>query len=77
MCVNLGCGFDDKFSQVDNGQIEWFDVDLPDQIAVRRKVFENRPRCTMLEGNALNGAWTEQLPKDRPVIVVNQRTYEI
>ena len=44
LCINLGCGFDDKFSQVDNGQIEWFDVDLPDQIAVRRKVFEDRPR---------------------------------
>ena len=56
VCVNLGCGFDDKFSQVDNGEIEWFDVDLPDQIAVRRKVYEDRPRCTMLEGDALDGA---------------------
>ena len=56
MCVNLGYGLDNKSSQVDNGQIEWFDVDLPDQIAIRRKVFENRPRCTMLEGNALDGA---------------------
>ena len=69
-CVNLGCGFDDKFSQVDNGRIEWFDVDLPDQIAVRRKVFEDRPRCTMLEGDALNGAWTQQLPKDRSTTIV-------
>ena len=34
VCVNLGCGFDDKFCQVDNGQVEWFDVDSPDQIAV-------------------------------------------
>lgn len=22
--INLGCGFDDKFSQVDNGRIRWF-----------------------------------------------------
>ena len=36
VCINLGCGFDDKFSQVDNGRLQWFDVDLPDQIAVRR-----------------------------------------
>ncbi len=70
LCINLGCGFDDKFSQVDNGQIEWFDVDLPDQIAVRRKVYEDRPRCTMLEGDALDGAWTAQLPKDRSTTIV-------
>ncbi len=63
LCVNLGCGFDDKFSQVDNGRISWFDVDLPDQIAVRRKVFSDRERCTMLEGDALDGAWTDALPK--------------
>ena len=76
VCINLGCGFDDKFSQVDNGQIEWFDVDLPDQIAVRRKVYEDRPRCTMLEGDALSGAWTAQLPKGRPVIVVMEGVLE-
>lgn len=70
LCVNLGCGFDDKFSQVDNGQIEWFDVDLPDQIAVRRKVYNDRLRCTMLDGNALDGAWTAQLPKDRSANII-------
>ena len=50
VCINLGCGFDDKFSQVDNGRLRWFDVNLPDQIAVRRKVFQDRDRCTMLDG---------------------------
>lgn len=69
--INLGCGFDDKFSAVDNGKIIWFDVDLPDQIAVRRKVFKDRERCRMLEGDALDGAWTENIPKDRlPIIVM-------
>ena len=24
LCINLGCGFDDKFVQVDNGKITWF-----------------------------------------------------
>ena len=71
VCINLGCGFDDKFSQVDNGRLRWFDVDLPDQIAVRRKVFEDRDRCTMLDGDALDGAWTKALPKaDMYIIVV-------
>ena len=71
VCINLGCGFDDKFSQVDNGRLRWFDVDLPDQIAVRRKVFQDRDRCTMLDGDALDGAWTKTLPKaDMYIIVV-------
>lgn len=78
LCVNLGCGFDDKFSQVDNGHITWYDIDLPDQIAVRRKVFQNRDRCTMIEGDALNGAWTAELPKrtDNGNIIVMEGVFE-
>lgn len=76
LCVNLGCGFDDKFSQVDNGKITWFDVDLPDQIAVRRKVYEDRERCTMLAGSALEGEWTKSLPKNDMTIVVMEGVLE-
>ncbi len=76
VCINLGCGFDDKFSQVDNGSVQWFDVDLPDQIAVRRKVYEDRERCVMLEGNALNGDWTRSIPKADMVIVVMEGVLE-
>lgn len=76
VCVNLGCGFDDKFTQVDNQRIEWFDVDLPDQIEVRRKVFSDRPRCVMVSGSALDDAWTKQLPKDRMCIVVVEGVFQ-
>ena len=71
VCINLGCGFDDKFSQVDNGKLQWFDVDLADQIAVRKKVYQDRDRCVMLEGDALNGEWTTKIPKSDMYIVVN------
>ncbi len=76
VCINLGCGFDDKFSQVDNGTLIWYDVDLPDQIAVRRKVYQDRDRCTMLEGDALSGEWTEALPRAEQYIVVMEGVLE-
>ena len=33
--VNLGCGLDDTFSQVDNGRCLGYNLDMPDVIAVR------------------------------------------
>ena len=33
--VNLGCGLDDTFSQVDNGRCRGYNLDMPDVIAVR------------------------------------------
>ena len=76
VCINLGCGFDDKFSQVDNGKLRWFDVDLPDQIAVRRKVYKDRDRCKMLDGNALDGYWTKNIPRAAMYIIVMEGVLE-
>lgn len=55
--VNLGAGFDNRFERVDNGTIAWFDIDLPDSIAARRKIFAERERVTMISGNVLTEEW--------------------
>ena len=59
--VNVGAGFDDRFSRMDNGRILWFDLDLPDAIAARRKAFPERDRVTMIAGSALEKDWCEQV----------------
>ena len=55
--VNVGAGFENRFERVDNGRIEWFDLDLPDTIAARKKAFPERDRVTMIAGNALDSKW--------------------
>ena len=50
--------------------------DLPDQIAVRRKVFEDRERCTMMDGDALDGAWTKNIPKSDMYLIVMEGVLE-
>ncbi|MDO4862824.1 MAG: class I SAM-dependent methyltransferase [Ruminococcus sp.] len=59
--VNVGAGFDDRFRRMDNGKISWFDLDLPDAIAARRKAFPERERVTMIAGNALEESWCAQV----------------
>ena len=61
--VNVGAGFDDRFSRMDNGRILWFDLDLPDAIAARKKAFPERDRVTMIAGSALEDDWCEQVKK--------------
>ena len=55
--VNIGAGFDNRFSRVDNGTIFWFDLDLADSIAARKKAFEEQERVRMIAGNALDSEW--------------------
>src|SRR5512139_1757937 len=36
--VHIGCGLDSRFERVDNGLVEWYDLDIPDVIALRRRL---------------------------------------
>ena len=59
--VNIGAGFDNRFSRVDNGRIRWFDLDLPDAIAARKKAFPEQERVTMIAGSALEDGWCAEV----------------
>lgn len=62
--VNIGAGFDNRFSRVDNGLISWFDLDLPDSIEARKKIFDERERVTMLAGNVLEDDWCQAVKNE-------------
>lgn len=70
VCINLGCGLDNRFSRVDNGKVIWYDIDLPDSIMVRKKVYEERERVHMVAGSVLEEQWTADIPKDKKVIII-------
>lgn len=55
--VELGTGLNTRFDRLDNGTVRWFDVDLPDTIALRRRFFADRERRTMLVGSVLETDW--------------------
>ncbi|KAA8958644.1 class I SAM-dependent methyltransferase [Mycobacterium sp.] len=55
--VELGTGLNTRFDRLDNGRIHWFDLDLPDAIALRRRFFRDSQRCRMLAGSVLDTDW--------------------
>jgi O-methyltransferase involved in polyketide biosynthesis len=59
--VEIGCGLDTRFDRVDNGRVSWFDLDLPDVIALRRRFFDDEPRRTMLAASVLDTGWMDQV----------------
>ena len=59
--VNLGCGMDSRFLRVDNGQMQFFDLDLPDVIALKKRFFEETERYHLLGHSVLEQDWMEQV----------------
>jgi len=65
--VNLGCGLDTTFERVDNGRLQWFDLDLPDVIALRRNFIHESDRRRFLSSSLLDTAWLACVNRERPV----------
>jgi len=62
--VHIGCGLDSRFERVDNGQVEWFDLDFPEVIDLRRKLIGDEAdfsggRYHLLGCSILEPAWLE------------------
>ena len=59
--VNLGCGLDDTFSKVDNGQCRGYNIDLPDVIRVRDDLLPPGERETNLACDLNDFSWMDQI----------------
>jgi len=59
--VNLGCGLDTTFERVDNGQVRWYDLDMPDVIALRRNFLLESERRHFIASSFLDQAWLESI----------------
>jgi O-methyltransferase involved in polyketide biosynthesis len=64
--VHIGCGLDSRFERVDNGKVEWYDLDLPDVIELRRKLIgEEGGRYHLLGCSVLEDAWLDRVSVHR------------
>lgn len=57
--VHIGCGLDTRFDRVDNGRVSWFDLDLPEVIALRRQLVRDSLRCRMIGISVFDDAWLQ------------------
>ena len=55
--VNLGCGLDTTFDRVDNESLQWYDLDLPDVIDLRRKFIHEQARRKFIGSSLFDDAW--------------------
>ena len=62
--INLGCGLDLSFEEIDNGTCKFINMDLPDVIAAREKIVECREREFNFAGDLMDFSWMERIRKE-------------
>jgi O-methyltransferase involved in polyketide biosynthesis len=65
--VHIGCGLDSRFERVDDGRVDWFDLDLPQVIELRREfIGGGGPRYHLLACSAFDCRWLDTLSERPP-----------
>lgn len=59
--VNIACGLDTRFYRMDNGKITWYNLDLPETIAIRNQIYQESGRVSAIGISALDPAWTDKV----------------
>lgn len=69
--VNIACGLDTRFYRMDNGTIRWYNLDLPETIAVRRSLFDEEGRVSMIAKSAMDETWPDEIEqKNGPTLFI-------
>lgn len=74
--VDLGCGLNTRFERVDNGRVEWYGLDLPEVIELRKELLDETPRSHLIGCSVLDFRWMDALSRhegkrgqpDRPML---------
>ena len=69
--LHLGCGLDGRFWRVDNGQVEWYDLDMLPVIELRQRFYPANERYHLIASSVTDLEWMKKvMAASRPVLVV-------
>ncbi len=69
--LQVGCGMDSRAFRLNPpAGVQWFDVDYPDVIDLRRQLFPQRDAYRLIGAPLADLRWLDEVPRDRPGLLI-------
>jgi O-methyltransferase involved in polyketide biosynthesis len=76
LVVDIGCGLDTRFYRLDDGQMTWLGMDLPEVIQLRRVWLPDSERCQTIAQSMLEISWLDCIAVlNKPVIFLAEGVF--
>lgn len=72
--VNIGCGLDNRFERIDNGKCAFIDLDFPEIMDIKRKIFPPSGRYKQIAKSVFDFSWIKEV-KSQPVILLAEGVF--
>jgi O-methyltransferase involved in polyketide biosynthesis len=70
VALHLGCGLDSRYDRIGNSRVNWYDVDFPEVIAIRRRFFEETDHYHLIGSSVTELTWLEKIPLEKEKYIV-------
>jgi methyltransferase (TIGR00027 family) len=76
--VNMGCGLDTRFYRIDNEKVEWYDIDLPQVIDLKKHFINENDRYHFISSSLNDYVWMNVLSKhkDQPFMFLAEGVFQ-
>lgn len=68
--LHIGCGLDSRIERVNGYRYNWYDIDMPDVIEVRKQFFVEKDGYKMLDGDAANPDFLGSVTGNSAVVIL-------
>lgn len=69
--LHVGCGLDSRAFRLNpSPEVEWYDIDFPDVISLRKKLYPIRKNYHLVPASATEHMWIGEFTADRPVLFI-------
>jgi O-methyltransferase involved in polyketide biosynthesis len=75
--LHLGCGLDSRCERIPVNNVDWYDIDFPDVINVRRKFYAENKNYHLISSSITKNEWLNTIPKGNyNYIVVSEGVFQ-
>jgi O-methyltransferase involved in polyketide biosynthesis len=67
--VNIGCGLDTTYERINDRMVQWYDLDLPEVIELRKKFIDESEHRKFISCSFLDTTWFSRIPKKNVLFI--------
>ncbi len=69
--VNIGCGLDTSYERIISNSIQWYDLDLPDVIELKKKFQNETEKRRFISGSFLDTSWFDKIAINDRILFIS------
>jgi O-methyltransferase involved in polyketide biosynthesis len=70
LIIHLGCGLDSRVVRVGDDTVEWYDLDYPDVIELRKAFYSETQHYRMIASSVTDHSWLRAVKEGGPACVI-------